>query len=257
MTQPTYALKRFEYPISDVGRGNFISNQLTRFFAYNPKITVVGASVSWREGRSRTDALSFTLMYRGGGGPFRLWAETFSAAGPVTCEQFAQGFFDTNPGFIPVKTVLLSRPDVSPRTRKILVIFATAQNVQMPCLLNAPVGAPAAPVAAGAMGAFYDTLDLTRQGIAALNLGNGTWPAGASNLLIRALDANPDLCAWGGIAPVCSTGAAVTPPATILPTQYCDDCISPDNLTITTLSTTSTTTSFTTTTSSSTTTYGG
>ncbi len=142
MPVQSYSVRRFALPSSLVGKGNFVANKLTQFFSLNPTISVVTLSCNWREGRSRSDTLYFNLMYRGGGSQGRMWATQFSANSTQTCEALAQQFFDYNPTYVPVQSVLLSRPDTLPRNRILLVIYATQNNVQVPCLLNSPVGAP-------------------------------------------------------------------------------------------------------------------
>ncbi len=268
MSAQSYTLRRFQVPSSLVGTGNYLANKLTQFFSLNPTLSVVSLTCNWREGRSRSDTLYFNLLYRGGGSQGRMWASQFAANATQTCEDLAQRFFDYNQTYVPVQTVLLSRPDTMPRNRILLVIYATQNNVQVPCLLNAPLGMPAADVAEAAYGTFYDDQNVTRPGLPALNLGNATWPNGGANLLVRALGSNPDLCAWGGIAPCCYDGIPLTPPTPAEPDLYCEQCIDPNEVTITyttittttesttttTLSTTTTTTSTTTTTTTSTTT---
>jgi hypothetical protein len=232
MANPAYTAKRFEFPSSQVGRGNYMANALTQFFALNPSITVVDISTNWREGRSRSDTLYLTLLFRGGGVPGRNWAVQFQNTGSTTAEDEATAFFLANPTFVPVKTVRLSRPDSQPRNRKLLTIFMTRSQAQPPCLLNAPAGAPAVVVAQGAYGSMYDTLDFTRPALPTLNLGNAAWPAGGTNLLVRALDANPDLCSWGGIAPCCFGGGTFVTPPPPVGNSLCDACIDPELLTI-------------------------
>ncbi len=254
MAAQSYTLRRFQVPSSLVGTGNYLANKLTQFFSLNPTLSVVSLTCNWREGRSRSDTLYFNLLYRGGGSQGRMWASQFAANATQTCEDLAQRFFDYNQTYVPVQTVLLSRPDTMPRNRILLVIYATQNNVQVPCLLNAPIGIPAADVAEAAYGTFYDNQSVTRPGLPALNLGNATWPNGGANLLVRALGSNPDLCAWGGIAPCCYDGIPLTPPTPAEPDLYCEQCIDPNEVTITYTTITTTTESTTTTTMSTTTT---
>jgi hypothetical protein len=209
-----------------------MANALTQFFALNPSITVVDLSTNWREGRSRSDTLFLTLLFRGGGVPGRNWAVQFSNEGQYLAEDAATTFFAVNTSFVPVKTVRLSRPDSQPRNRKLLTIFMTRAQAQPPCLLNAPAGAPQTAVAQGAIGSMFDTLDFTRPFLPTLNLGNAAWPAGGTNLLVRALDANPDLCSWGGIAPCCYVGSTFTTPPPPTGNSLCSACIDQSLLTI-------------------------
>lgn len=231
---PTYSLKRFELPASRVGRGNWVADVIATFFSINPTLTIVDVSTNWREGRSRSDTLYLTLAYRGGGTPGRMWAAQFQSLPDTTAETLATQFYAMNPSYVPIKTVALSRPDVQPRNRRLLSIFATRQNAQAPCSVITPAGAPPANLAVAAYGVMYDPLDLTRPALPALNLGNATWPVGRANLLIRAVDANPDLCAWGGIAPCCYVGAAFATTTPPVPDLLCGGCIPADLITIST-----------------------
>src|SRR4051812_45139478 len=130
MPLPVYSLRRFEVLTALVGRGNQLADLLTQFFAINPTVTIVNAGINWREGRSRSDTYTFTLLYRGGGTPGRFWASQFQSTPSTTAEALAEAFFAANPSYTAVRTVVLSRPDITPRNRRLLVIYATTQQVQ-------------------------------------------------------------------------------------------------------------------------------
>lgn len=229
----TYSVKRFEFPSSNLGKGNTLADTVNIFLGLNLGITVVKVSVNWREGRSRGQNLYLNLLYRGGGTLARTYARQFQSTLTTQAETEADAFFAANPQFIPVQTVVLSRPDVVPRNRRLLVLYSSIQDAQAPCLRNAPVGVPGDPVAEGAYGLFWDDLDLNRQALPALNLGNGIWPDGGANLLFRSVDADPSMCAWAGIAPCCYAGPTFDAPAIIEPVLNCDPCLPQDLLTIT------------------------
>jgi hypothetical protein len=228
----TYSLRRFEFPSSNLGPGNSLAEQVDLFLSLNLGITVVKLSVNWREGRSRGANLYLNLLYRGGGTLGRTRARAFQSTLTTQAEDEANAFFAANPGFIPVQTVVLSRPDVVPRNRRLLVLFASVQDAQVACLRNAPVGVPGADVPQGAYGLFWDDLDLLRNPLPALNLGNTTWPDGGANLLFRSVDSSPSMCAWGGIAPCSYPGPPFDAPPILEPAFNCDPCIPADLLTI-------------------------
>lgn len=228
-----YTTRRFEMQTSWVGRGNYIADVINQFLAYNPTITVVDISINWREGRSRSDTFYLTMLYRGGGSPGRLWCTQFQSDASFSAEDIATTFFASNPTYQPIKTVVLTRPDIQPRTRRLLTIFATRNNAQTACSLITPGGAPPALLAVGGYALFYDTGNLPRPALPAINLGNVAWPAGAMNLLIRGIDASPNMCSWGGIAPGCDPGTAIVTTEAPSADLLCDNCIDPDLVTIT------------------------
>lgn len=247
-----YAMRKIEVPSSVLGTGNSIADRLNQFLAFNPTITPVLLSASWKEGRSRSDQLNLTLTYRPQNAVGRYWSAQFDASPSVTAESLASAFFALNATFLPILTVVITPPESLSYSRKLLVIYCTQQMSELGAVLQGAAAAPSASVAVGAYGNTYDSLALSRPAMPTLNLGNVSWPAGGTNLLIRSLDNDPDMDAHAGIAPGCYTGGGISPPAPLDVEQLCDSCISSELVTSTETTTTTTTTTNTGTTTSST-----
>ena len=247
----TYQIQRFNFTLQMAGQGNYFADQINQFLAINPTISPVSMTVNWRFGRSRSDAMYLNLLYRGGSGPVRSWCVQFQSSANYTAEARAAAFFANNPTYLPLSTVVVSRPGSVTTSRRLLVIYATTSMSQVVCVPSANVGAPVGAVAMAAFGTMYDPADPNRPGISALNLGNVAWPAGGVNMLIRTNEGSPDVCAAAGVAPGCFAGSTFTAPPALSVTSLCGHCL-PEGLVTVSFTTASTTTGTTTSTTSST-----
>jgi len=229
-----YRMKQFIVPMSRVGTGNFLADQINQFLALNQNMTVIGVTSNWRETVGRAESLLYTLNYREGG--TRHYAATFQSTANTSAEDLATEFFAFNPAFRPMYTTIVSPPNDTITDKRLLVIYLSMNDFARLCLMDASPGAPYGDIVVGEFGDMQDPINANRADVLAINLGNAVWPDGGVNLIFNNVDACPDAsapCCFGGISPCCESAAPIA--ANALPTiiEICAGCYPNDLLTFT------------------------
>ena len=250
----SYSVIKFDFPTGNSSRGTFVADRVNQFLAINPTLTPVELTITWEEGRSRSDCFNLNLVFRPQTPNGRFWAVEFQSRSTLSAEAQASAFFAANPTFTAVMTTVLTRPTAVTTSRRLLIVYAVTGMTQTGAVVQHSVASINVVVAVGDYAPSYDTLDATRPIISTLNMGNVAWPAGATNMLIRTVDNVPDQDSHAAIAPCCYAGAVFVPPAPLAVTLLCDSCISQDLITVLTTVTTTTSTTTTPTTTTTTTT---
>ena len=223
----SYLLKEFNSATGSRGLGNNVADQLNQWLAFNPGVTPMDMSVVWPEGQSRRSPWVATLLYRQNGQSSRFWSTLFTAPVGSSPESRVNIFLYNNPGLIPAITTVIERPTGGAITRSILLVYAVGNWAQVASGPRAIIGTPRLNVGVAAYGSFADSGDSQRPAVAALNLGNVIWPAGASGFLFSTSSNNPDQDSLAGVAPCCSGGPPPVAPPSVAVTPLCGHCYPP------------------------------